>query len=350
MKKAKQKAICLMSGGIDSSVSAALLQKQGYEVQGLFMHFWSEPGAQGKNLCCSYDAQLNAQAVAQKLGIKLRVISLEKKFKKYIVDYFLKEYSAGHTPNPCVKCNEFIKFGILDDLLGKDIMLATGHYARTKLEVELKIKNFKLLRAKDKNKDQSYFLYNLTQEKLKKIIFPVGDYTKDQVRKMAISMHLPCRTAESFDICFIGDQDYRSFLKKYIKLKPGKIVDQDGKKIGQHQGLAFYTIGQRARLGGGLRYVLQLDAKNNIIITTNNEKDLYSKELIVEKWHWISGKAPEPDAHIQAQIRYHHKPADCKISGKKVIFKKPQRAITPGQSIVIYKNDQVLGGGVIKKT
>ncbi len=336
-----------MSGGVDSSVSAAILQKQGYEVQGIFMHFWAEPGREGKNLCCSYDAQLNAQAVAQKLGIKLQVINLEKKFKAQVVDYFLVEYKAGRTPNPCIKCNEFIKFGILNNLIEQDAMLATGHYAR--INEKRKTKNYELLRAHDKNKDQSYFLYTLTQEQLKRIIFPVGEYTKNQVRKMAIKMNLPCRTAESFDICFIGDKGYRDFLKRHTKLQPGKIVDQNNKVIAEHQGLAFYTIGQRARLGGGLRYVLQLDLKNNIIITTPNEKDLYSRELSVEKWHWISGKPSKQNMTIQAQIRYHHKPAKCKIRNKKIVFKKPQRAITPGQSVVISYKDQVLGGGIIKK-
>jgi len=345
VKKAK-KVTCLMSGGVDSSLAAALLVKQGYRVAGVFFRFWSAPGTKGKNLCCSWDAQLHAQAVAQKLNINLEVVDLKAEFKKQVVDYFLKESASGRTPNPCIQCNQFIKFK-----LASKSLIATGHYARTR--------NAQMRRAKDKKKDQSYFLYTLTQKQLKNVLFPIGDYTKTQVRAMARKMNLPYKKEESFDICFIGQNGLGDFLKKYLRLQPGKIVDIAGRELGKHQGLSLYTIGQRAGLGGGLYYVLKLDSKNNHLIVTNNEKDLYAKELEVEKWHWISGNAPDktvsarPAAKmagkhaLRAQIRYHHKPALAGLRGKKLIFKKAQRAITPGQSVVIYREDQVLGGGII---
>lgn len=326
-----------MSGGVDSSCAAAILKNKGYDIEGVFMRFWSEPGKEGKNLCCSYDAQLHAQAVAQKLGIKLRILNLEKEFKKEIVDYFLREYKAGRTPNPCVKCNQFIKF--------RFSAMATGHYAR--------IKNGRLFRAKDKIKDQSYFLYNLTQKQLRNILFPVGNYTKEEVKAMAKKWQLPCRMEESFDICFIGGEDHNEFLKRHLRLKPGKIIDTKGNVLGKHQGLPLYTIGQRAGLGGGLFYVLKLDTKNNALIVTDKDEDLYSKELEVKEWHWINPPDAPLDARIYsgkkilAQIRYGHPAQPAKIIGKKVIFNKPQRAITPGQSVVLYKGEKVLGGGII---
>ena len=350
-----------MSGGVDSSVAAALLAKQGFDVQGIFFRFWSAPDAKGKNLCCSYDAQLHAQAVAQKLGIKLKVIDLKTAFKKQVVDYFLKEQKAGRTPNPCIQCNQFIKFK-----LASKSLIATGHYAKRMSNVKCQMSNlkqglesspsagkagfhsdYKLLQASDKKKDQSYFLYTLTQAQLKNVLFPIGSYTKAQVRAIAKKMNLPYRKEESFDICFIGQSRLRDFLKKYLKLQSGKIVDTAGCELGEHKGLSLYTTGQRAGLGGGLYYVLKLNSSKNQLVVTKNEKDLYSKELEVEKWHWISGSAPRNRARLLAQIRYHHKPALAEIRGKKVMFKKPQRAITPGQSVVVYKGDEVLGGGII---
>lgn len=318
-----------MSGGVDSSVAALLLKKRGYAVEGIFMRFWSEPGKEGrKNLCCSYDSQLHVQAVSEKLNIKLKIINLEKEFKKEVVDYFLREYKAGRTPNPCVKCNQFIKFNLPG-------VLASGHYAI--------IKNNKLYRAKDKTKDQSYFLYNLTQKQLKNIIFPVGNYTKSEVKAMAKKYNLPCRLDESFDICFIGGEDHNEFLKRHLKLKPGPIKFKN-KVIGSHQGLALYTIGQRAGLGGGLFYVLQLDTKNNALIVTDKDKDLYSDKLEVENIHWIN----EPAEKCLAQIRYGHPAIPCLVKENFVFFSQPQRAITPGQSVVFYQQDEVLGGGIIR--
>lgn len=323
-----EKITCLMSGGVDSSVAAALLKKQGYDLEGVFMRFWSEPGKEGKNLCCSYDSQLHSQAVAQKLGIKLKVLNLSKEFKKQIVDYFLSEYKKGRTPNPCIKCNQFIKFNLPG-------LLATGHYAI--------IKNNKLYRAKDKKKDQSYFLYNLTQKQLRNIMFPVGEYAKEEVKAMAKKWQLPCRRDESFDICFIGGESHNEFLKRHLKLKPGPIKFKN-KIIGDHQGLPLYTIGQRAGLGGGLYYVKKLNIRNNILYVTDQDQELYSNKLEIEKIHWI-GKSVKK---CLGQIRYGHPTVPAVVKGNQILFDEPQRAITPGQSVVLYKGEEVLGGGIIK--
>lgn len=304
-----------MSGGTDSSVSAYLLQKQGFEVEGVFLKLHKK-----------FDPKF-AKAVAQKLNIKLKILDLQKKFKQEIIDYFLSEYQRGRTPNPCVQCNKFIKFGKFKNI-------ATGHYAI--------IKNNKLYRGKDKTRDQSYFLYNLKQSQFKNIIFPVGDKLKSEVRAIANRLSLPCDQSESRDICFLKG-DHNDFLKKYLKYKPG-LIKFNKKIIGEHEGLIFYTIGQRAGLGGGLFYVKKLDIKNNILLVTDQDQELYSSKLQVEKINWLE----KPIKKCNAQIRYGHPATSCKIIKNQIIFKKPQRAITPGQSVVLYKNNQVLGGGIIK--
>lgn len=346
-----------MSGGIDSSVAAALLQGAGFDVVGIFMKFWSEPskdGLQGAwNRCCSPEAEKRARSVASYLSIPFYIYRFEREFKKRIVDYFLEEHKAGMTPNSCVFCNKEIKFGIL---LEKTLALeadfvATGHYA-----LKRKIKNYKLLRAKDKNKDQSYFLWQLNQEQLKHILFPIGKYTKDEVRKLAKNFRLPVSNIpESMEICFILTT-INDFLKRYLKPKPGKIVDTKGKIIGKHQGLYFYTIGQRKGIGisGGPYYVLDKDIKRNLLIVTKNQKDLYKKELVAKNVNWISGKIPELPLKIKAKIRYRHKASlstiyKLKTKNYKLVFNKPQRAITLGQSVVFYKGQEVLGGGIISK-
>ncbi|MFH1392573.1 MAG: tRNA 2-thiouridine(34) synthase MnmA [bacterium] len=308
-----QKITCLMSGGVDSSVSAMLLKKQGYDVEGVFLML-------NKNFNPRF-----AQAVAKRLNIKFRILDLKQEFKKQIIDYFVSEYKKGRTPNPCVRCNQFIKFNLPG-------LLATGHYAI--------IKNNKLYRGKDKTRDQSYFLYNLTKKQLKNILFPVGGYTKKQVREIA--QDLPCNQQESRDICFLQG-NHNEFLKRHLKLEPGPIKFQN-KIIGQHQGLPLYTIGQRAGLGGGLFFVKKLDAKNNILYVTDKDQDLYSSKLEVENIHWID----KPVKRCLAQIRYGHPAEQCAIKNNKVLFEKPQRAITPGQSIVFYDREEVLGGGIIK--
>lgn len=355
-----------MSGGIDSSVAAALLKRAGFDVIGVFMVLWSEKTKNQKwNKCCSPGAQMRARSVAKQLSIPFYVLDLRKEFKKRIVNYFLEEIKKGKTPNPCVECNRLIKFGLLLEkamAFGADF-LATGHYARKR---ELKVKNkkvkvvYKLLRAKDKEKDQSYFLWRLTQKQLKHLIFPLGDFTKKEVRNLAKKFKLPVLDVpESQEICFVGS-NLNEFLKKYLKPKPGKIIDKNGNLLGKHKGLIFYTIGQRKGIGlsGGPWYVLKKEVKNNLLIVTKDEKDLYKKELIAEEINWISGNAPKFPIRVKVKIRYLHQPAPATIfppptnnSARTVLvqFEKGQRAITPGQSVVFYKRNEVLGGGIIKE-
>ena len=363
------KVIVAMSGGIDSSVAAALLKGHGFSVIGVFMKFWH-----------ASNAEIRARKVAKILKIPFYVFNFEKEFKKRIVDYFLKEHKNGNTPNPCVLCNKEIKFGLL---LKKALALsadyiATGHYARIIQNTKIKNQNdnskckiFKLLRAKDENKDQSYFLWRLNQEQLKHILFPIGDYTKRQVKKMARKFKLPVLdVSESQEICFIRGS-VNSFLKKYLKEKPGNIIDTEGKVIGKHFGLWFYTIGQRKGIGlpGGPYYVLDKDFKKNLLIVTKKKKDLYKKKLIAKNVNWIFGKKPKLPIKIMAKIRYRSQLASALIASLnrragswQIKFIKPQRAITPGQSVVFYRVDElrsspsfaaarlgeeVLGGGII---
>jgi tRNA-specific 2-thiouridylase len=364
MSAKKPKVICAMSGGLDSSVAAALLKRSGFDVIGVFMKFWAEPDKNdligSKNRCCSPEAELRARKVAKILKIPFYVFDFSKEFKKKIVDYFFKELKKGNTPNPCVVCNKEIKFGLLLEKalsLGADFV-ATGHYAR-KRELKTqnsKVKTYQLLRAKDKEKDQSYFLWMLNQKQLRRILFPIGDYTRKEVENLAKKFKLPLlRAKKSVEICFIKTT-LDDFLRKYLKEKPGKIIDTQGKILGEHRGLWFYTIGQRKGIGlaGGPYWVLDKNVKENTLIVTKNEKDLFKKELICKNVNWISGKEPKLPLKIQAKIRYRHQltwAVSYKLKAKsyKLVFEKPQRAITPGQSIVFYKGQEVLGGGIIVK-
>ncbi len=365
----KKKVIVGMSGGVDSAVAAILLKNQGYEVAGVFMHFWHDVADKLENIdmrienkCCSREAEESARKVAQKLGIKFYSVNVSKEFKKAVVDYFLDEYNSGRTPNPCVECNREIKFGIMIDkalAMGADYV-ATGHYVR-----KLKTKNekrktvYKLLKAKDANKDQSYFLYTLTQKKLKHCLFPIGDYTKTEVREMAKKYKLEIHDKkESQEICFIQTKYYGDFLRKYLKLVPGKIVDKNGNMLGEHKGLPLYTIGQRRDIGiggTGPYYVVGMNRrKNQLIVSDNiNDKNLFSKELIAKKVNWISGNIPNFPLKIKAKVRYRMSEEFAvvdKIKEKYAIkFLKPQRAVMPGQSIVFYKGDELFGGGIIEK-
>ena len=388
-----------MSGGVDSSAAAALLKRAGFDTIGVFMKFWSEPlrgsaqiytdkntdlhrGDEDKsssspfarlhlareyeNRCCTLESERRARKVAKILKIPFYVFNFEKEFKKKIVDCFLKEYKAGRTPNPCVVCNKEIKFGLLLEkalALGADYV-ATGHYSRIKIKGLQPprhppakggpLAKLLLLRAEDKEKDQSYFLWKLSQKQLKHILFPVGNYTKPQVRNLAKKFKLPVSDIrESQEICFISE-NVNDFLKKYIKETPGDIIDKEDKKLGKHKGLWFYTIGQRKGIGlaGGPWYVLDKDFKKNLLIVTKNKKDLYRKELIAKNINWILGKFPKFPLKIKAKIRYRHKPAPAKIyniqnTKYKILFDQPQPAITPGQSVVFYRGDELLGGGAI---
>jgi tRNA-specific 2-thiouridylase len=373
----KNKVAIAMSGGVDSSMAAKILKFQGYEVLGVFMRLGIERG------CCDEAA---ARKVCQKLGIKFYPVDVRARFKKEVKDYFLSAYQAGITPNPCVKCNQLIKFGELlkkARALGCEY-LATGHYIKIRRSAKSCGRNFdakknakscvptyRIFRAKDLSKDQTYFLYNLTQEQLKHILFPIGDLIKKNIKADAKKNKLPHLKTESQDVCFLAGE-HNEFLKENLKMKKGLIKTLKGEILGEHQGLPLYTIGQRkgVEIGGtGPYYVVGRDFKTNTLYVTNDPADpaLSGKSLIAEKVNWISGQAPKFPFHCQAVIRYRHPAVPCivkKIPSKKrggrnrpgcviiadkflVEFSAPQRAITPGQSIVFYKKNELLGGGII---
>ena len=352
-----KKVVVAMSGGVDSSVAAALLKKQGFQVMGVFMRFWlarrslGEGGFERWNRCCSLEAEQRARAVARVIGIPFYVFNFEKEFKKRIVDRFLAEHKAGLTPNPCVYCNKEIKFGLL---LEKSLALgakyvATGHYARLRQGSGGQVR---LLRGEDTNKDQSYFLWRLSQQQLSHVLFPVGGYKKPQVRALAKKFKLPvAETPESQEICFVPDT-VNEFLQRYFKPKKGKIIDAAGKVLDEHQGLVFYTIGQRKgiMLPQGPYWVKDKDFKENVLVVTKNEKDLLKKELFFKNANWLAGKLPKFPLKVAAKIRYRAKLTPAIVyENHKVIFEQPQKAVTPGQSIVFYKGQELLGGGVISR-
>ena len=340
-----KKVLVALSGGVDSAVCAVLLQKQGYVVSGIFMNLGQINFKSDKSA---------AKAVAKKLSIPLKIIDFRKEFKKKIIEYFLDEYARGHTPNPCVKCNKEIKFGLLFDEMKKAgfDFLATGHYVRCqRSEV-----GYRMYQAKDEKKDQSYFLYNLKQRQLKYLLFPLGDFLKEEVIEMAKKMRLPTVKQESQDICFLNNKDHNLFLLKNLKLKKGLIKNLEGKIIGEHSGLPLYTIGQRRqiKIGGiGPFYVVKMDYKKNVLFVVNrfDDKIIYGKILFARDLNWISCKKLVMPLKCRARIRYLHPLERCEIilQNKKhrVNFFKSQRAITKGQSIVFYKRKELLGGGII---
>lgn len=349
-----------MSGGVDSSVAAAILKNQGHEAAGIFLHFWKEDlkgdNQKIENKCCSTEALMDARRVCQKLGIRLYTFNFSEVFKERIVDNFLAEYAKGNTPNPCVRCNKFVKLGLLIEKarkLGFDYV-ASGHYAKI-----IKNKNYlSLAKAKDRKKDQSYFLYKLGQDQLKSLIFPLGDFLKSETREIAKKLDLPtAKKSESQEICFIPGKSHNEFLARHLKLKPGKICAPDGKQVGEHKGLALYTLGQRKgiEIGGiGPFYALSQDFKNNILYVTNNRDDasFFQDSFLIKEANWIKPNLKFP-LSCQAVIRYGGELADCKITKNTdnnqylVKLAKPLRAITSGQSAVFYFNEECLGGGVI---
>lgn len=366
-ERSQKKIIVAMSGGVDSSVAAALLKKQGFDVFGIYM----------KLNDFSKESEKRVGQVAKILNIPFYVLDLRREFKKRVINYFIEGYKKGITPNPCVVCNKEIKFGLLMEKalsLGADYV-ATGHYAKKTYNLQLKTCN--LLKGNDKEKDQSYFLWKLNQRQVRRILFPLGNYTKAKVGGLARKLKLPAFDAEeSQEVCFIKN-DINDFLKKYIKSKPGNIIENpafaselrrgepafvslklrrgEGKILGKHDGLAFYTIGQRKgiRLSGGPYYVINKDIKNNNLIVSKNKRDLLKKELVVKDVNWISGNTPKLPLKVGVKIRYRHEavPAiltcNLKLKTYNLRFVRPQRAITPGQSAVFYGGQELLGGGII---
>jgi tRNA-specific 2-thiouridylase len=346
-----------MSGGVDSSVSAALLKGQGYDVVGVSLQLY-DPVARDASCrsktCCSLDDVLDAGRVAKKLGIPFEVIDLRAEFKQLVIDNFIAEYGAGRTPNPCIRCNDLIKFDLLLDkslAMGADL-LATGHYVRaTKDEGGA----YQLRTGLDATKDQSYFLFTLKQEQLAKILFPVGMLEKRRVRELAAGFGLSvAQKHESQEICFIPDNDYAGFLERNgVSLKPGEFVTLDGTVIGQHSGIHRYTIGQRKGLGVSWKHplhVVVIDTIQNRVVLAD-VSELKRQTLTAARASWIHPPT-EPEFTAQCRIRYRHTPAPCRVvmhspERFEVQFEHPQTSVTPGQAAVLYDGDRVLGGGWI---
>jgi tRNA-specific 2-thiouridylase len=349
--------VVAMSGGVDSSVAAVLLKEQGYQVSGMMLRLWSEPGKEESNRCCTPDSMAQARRVAAKLDIPFYVVDAKEIFRKTVVQSFLDGYAQALTPNPCLVCNRHIRWEFLLNhalALGADFM-ATGHYVRLKVAGD---GTRQLLRAVDPAKDQSYVLSVLSQSQLQKAIFPVGDYPKAEIRRIAEENGLSvAKRPDSQDLCFLAGEDYRNFLQRNTPeiLSSGEIVNQYGQVLGQHSGLANYTIGQRKGLGLASPvplYVLGKNAAENRLIVGEAE-ELGNSELLSVDVTWQAGVAPSEPFRAEVKTRYTARPAAGLVTplenGTKalVVFDSPQRDITPGQAAVFYDGDQVLGGGII---
>jgi len=353
---AGERIVVAMSGGVDSSVAAALLAEQGYQVIGLMMQLWSEPGDGADNRCCTLDAVDSARWIADRLGIPFYLFNVKAPFRAHVVDYFVREYTAGHTPNPCLMCNRHLRFDVLlRRALALDARyLATGHYARLRWTDG----RHRLLKGVDRRKDQSYVLYMLNQEILYHVVFPLGDYTKTQVREMARQRGLPVADRdESQDLCFLADGDYRRFLKEKAPaaVQPGPIMDREGRVLGQHKGLPFYTIGQRRGLGIAAPqalYVLEIDITRNALVV-GTVTELGRSELTASSVSYVSGETPGEPVRVMAKIRYKAREAPgllTPLPGDRIAlrFDEPLRDITPGQGVVFYQGEELIGGGIIE--
>ena len=361
----KSKVVVAMSGGVDSSVAAVLLKKQGYDVIGITMKLWDFEQVGGninhESGCCSLDSFNDARMICTELGIPHYILNFSAEFHQHVVKDFIDEYLSGRTPNPCVRCNTKIKWQTLlekSEELGADY-IATGHYAQVKFNDSSK--RFELYRGNDNNKDQSYALWGLTQNSLKKTLFPIGSFSKPQIRKLAKQYNL--RTAnksESQEICFIPDNNYHRLLKS---VKPetenlinGKMVNTTGEVVGKHEGYPFYTIGQRKGLGGGFSepmYVIDIKSEENEVVVGKIE-ELYHKEFLVEDYNLISFSKLTNPVKADIKIRYNDDGHPGTIYPQnnhllKIEFDEPQKSITPGQSAVFFDGNMVLGGGIIKE-
>jgi tRNA-specific 2-thiouridylase len=347
-----------MSGGIDSSVAAALLKQEGYEVVGVTLQLWTPSDGNNNGGAAGNASAEDARKIAAKLGIAHHVIDLRDVFTRTIIADFCREYSQGRTPNPCVRCNELIKFGVLWEKateLGTDF-LATGHHARIETDSSGR---FLLKKGKDHLKDQSYFLCRLTQEQLSHVLFPLGGLTKSKVRQIACELELPATARpESREICFIPYDDYAGFLKDYasVTATPGPILDIKGNVLGQHRGIMFYTVGQRKGLGIAAArplYVTAIEPHRNAVVVGTKE-ETYADELVADDLNWIAISPPEKPINVKARVRYRHPEAEATLTPLDktrvcVKFAEPQMAITPGQAIVFYDGDTVIGGGTITR-
>jgi len=357
--------VVAMSGGVDSSVAAALLKEEGYRVIGVTMRVWPFDSAQDRPSggstgeeerfggCCGIGAIVDAQRVAQELDIPHYVMNFRKIFAQEVIADFCREYQRGRTPNPCIRCNQYVKFGALlqrANELGADF-LATGHYAR----IEKAGGRYILRKGQDPTKDQSYALYTMTQDQLEHTLMPLGDLTKKRVRQIAQELKLAVADkAESQEICFIPDNDYAGFLESYMMAKPGPIMDRKGNVLGEHRGIIHYTVGQRRGLGisaGEPLYVLAIDPdRNEVVIGSRSE--VLGSELVAAEMNWIAEEKPTRPIAVEAKIRYLHKQAGAMMTplgngNAHVRFEQPQMAIAPGQAVVFYQGDAVVGGGTI---
>lgn len=353
-----EKALVAMSGGVDSSVAAALMCQNGYECIGVTMKLHSGSVPEREGSCCTLADTEDARSVSCKLGMKYYVFNFTDDFENTVIERFINAYENGETPNPCIDCNRFMKFEKLYDrakILGCD-KVATGHYAR--IEYDESSKRYLLKKSKNKAKDQTYVLYFLSQEQLRRTVFPLGSFeSKEDVRSIAEQYgFINASKKDSQDICFVPDGDYASFIERHTgkTFKKGNFVNPGGEILGEHKGIIHYTVGQRKGLGialGEPAYVREINAKNNEVVLCKNE-ELFTKELVAKDFNWIAFDAPKDEIRAAAKPRYRAKEASCMAKvlengNVKIVFDAPQRAVTKGQAVVLYDEDTVIGGGTI---